>query len=83
MELSPDLIEALKASPWLLLLVVIFWPDKGVVALWIKRSQAIKLAELKRDKAKKAVQERAAKRLKQEPPLQLPGPKGEVDGNAD
>ena len=80
--LDPDIIKLLLAAPWSFVVALIVWPDKGIIALWIKRNQAIKLAEIKRDKAKKAVQERVAERLTQAPPL-LPAPKGEANDNAD
>ena len=80
MELDPELLKLLVHSPWLLLLVLIFWPEKGIIALWIKSRRDIKLAEMKRDKASNEVQERAAKRLTQEPAL-LEAPKGEENGD--
>lgn len=80
MEFDPELLKLLLKllahSPWFLLGVMVVWPERGIVALWIKSRRDIKLAEIKRDKTNAKVQERAAERLRKEPQL-LPPPNGE------
>ena len=83
MEFDPELLKLLlrllSHSPWFLLAVMAVWPDKGIVPLWIKGNRDIKLAEIKRDKLIAKVQERASKRLQQEPPLRLTARKGDAN----
>ena len=83
MELDPEIIKLLLKllvhSPWLLLAVLLVWPEKGVIPLWIKSRRDTKLAEIKRDTIKAEVQERALKRLEQQQPLKLLAADGESD----
>lgn len=85
MELDPEIIKLLlkllAKSPWFLLALLFVWPNTGIIPLWIKSRRDTKLAEIKRDRLKAKVQERALKRLEQQPPLKLSAGDGESDDN--
>jgi hypothetical protein len=85
LELDPEIIKLLlkllAKSPWFLLAVLLVWPEKGVIPLWIKSRRDTKFAEIKRDTIKAEVQERALKRLEQQQPLKLPPANGDSDDN--
>lgn len=74
LEIGENLAHLLLASPWVGLALVILWPDKGVVALWIKRSEAVKKAELERDAMRSTITVENGKGSRQQ---QLPPPIGE------
>jgi hypothetical protein len=75
-EIGANLAGLLVTAPWATIIALIVWPEKGVVALWIKRSQAVKIAELERDKTKNVVVVEAEKGNVQG---QLPAPIGEEE----
>lgn len=61
-----------------------FWPGNGVISLWIKRTEAIKLAELERNTTHKAMKQAAEKRLNQQPALPVGDQPGTAtEGNSD
>ena len=56
MELDPTSVSTLfSAAPWAFVAALVVWPEKGIVALWIRRGQAIKLAEIERNTTHEAI----------------------------
>ena len=70
--MEPSTVTALfTAAPWAFVAALVVWPEKGVVALWIRRGQAIKLAELEKNRTHKSLTIEARRRDKG---LVLPAP---------
>ncbi len=76
LDIGANLAGLLATTPWITLIALALWPEKGVIALWIKRSEAVKLAELEREKAKDEILLEAKKGSAQG---QLPPPVGEEE----
>jgi hypothetical protein len=75
-EVGANLVGLLQTAPWAGLAALALWPEKGVVALLIKRSQAIRIAELERSKTESAVKIEGKKGKNQ---AQLPAPIGDEE----
>jgi hypothetical protein len=75
-EIGTNLAALLTNAPWAAFVAFALWPEKGAVALWIKRSQAVRVAEIERAKTADMIAVEVAKGNRQG---QLPSPVGESE----